>query len=67
MNMKLLRSQMLMHDDTQVKLAEALGLPQSAISMRMTGKIDFRQNEMEAIRKRYQLTPDQVVEIFFAN
>lgn len=56
---------MLEHHDTQTSLADAMGLPQSAISQRVTGKVDFRQTEINFIIQRYELTADQVREIFF--
>ena len=54
------------HGDTQTDLARAINMPQSALSLRMNGHVDFRKNEMEAIRKRYDLTAEQMQEIFFA-
>lgn len=66
MNMNLLRYFMGINGDNQSTLAEALGMQQSALSARMNGKTDFRKNEMEAIRKRYDLDAEQMQEIFFA-
>ena len=66
MNMNLLRYFMGINGDNQTTLAEALGMQQSALSARMNGKTDFRKNEMEAIRKRYDLDAEKMQEIFFA-
>ena len=55
MNTKLFRIYMVKNNDTQVKLAQALNLPQSAISDRINGKTDFRQGEINAIRLRWHL------------
>ena len=66
MNTVLLKVAMLKNNDTQLKLAEALHLPASAVSERINGKRDFRQNEMDIIKKRYNLTPEEMVAIFFA-
>ena len=66
MNTAKLKSIMILHGETQSALADAMGLPQSALSARMNGKYDFRQNEINFIRKRYALTDEQTVEIFFA-
>lgn len=67
MNMNLLRYFMGINGDNQSTLAEALGMQQSALSARMNGKTDFRKNEMEAIRKRYDLDAEKMQEIFFAS
>jgi len=66
MNMNLLRSFMSKHGDNQKALADAIGLPQPSLSSRMNGHTDFRQTEMEAIRKRYGLSAEDMQAIFFA-
>ena len=48
------------------KLAEALGLQISGINARINGKTDFRASEISKIRKRYNLTPEEVCKIFFS-
>ena len=65
-NTNLLRYHMGMHGDKQADLAKALHMPQSALSARMTGKTDFRRLEMDAICKRYGLTADDMLAVFFA-
>ena len=65
MNTKLFRIYMVKNNDTQVKLAQALNLPQSAISDRINGKTDFRQGEINAIRLRWHLNDQETVDIFF--
>lgn len=67
MDMNLLRYFMGLHGDNQSTLAAAIGLSQSALSARMNGKTDFRKNEMETIRKRYDLDAENIQRIFFAN
>ena len=54
------------NNDTQAILAEAMGLTQSALSARINGKIEFRQNEINFIRKRWGLTDQETVDIFFS-
>ena len=51
--------------DTQAILAEEMGLPQSALSARINGKIEFRQNEINFFRKRWNLTDKETIDIFF--
>ena len=53
------------NEDTQEKLAEALGLQISGVNARINGHIDFRASEIEVIRNRYDLTDEQLVKIFF--
>ena len=55
------------NEDTQEKLAEALGLQISGISARVNGHIDFRISEVEKIRERYNLSNDELVQIFFTS
>lgn len=56
---------MLEHHDTQEKLAADMELAQSAISARITGKVDFRLPEIKFIIQRYNLDADQTRAIFF--
>lgn len=61
------RQAMIANHDTQVKLAEALGLSQSGISDRINGKVDFKLSEINFIIQRYRLTPSESNAIFFAD
>ncbi len=67
MNAKLLKSKMVLHDDTQAKLADALGIT----SQRLSNKINeyngaqFTQSEIRIIKDRYDLTDEEVSLIFF--
>lgn len=65
MNKILFKQKMIENGDTQTILANAMGIPQSALSARINGKIDFRQTEMDFIRKRYRLSGQDTVDIFF--
>ena len=64
-NKTIMRSVMVRHSDTQEKLAEALNLQISGLNARINGKVDFRAREIAKIRDRYNLTSDEVMEIFF--
>lgn len=68
MNKKLLRSEMVLHDDTNATLAEALGITPQSLSSKMneTNGAEFTQGEITIIRKRYALSDDRVIAIFFA-
>ena len=65
MNKELFVKFMKRNNDTQTSLAEAMGMTQSAINARINGKIEFRKNEINFIRKRWNLTDHETVEIFF--
>lgn len=68
MNKKLLRSEMVLHDDTNSTLAEALGITPQSLSSKMneTNGAEFTQGEITIIRKRYTLSDERVIAIFFA-
>ena len=65
MNSNLLKATIIKNGDTQEKLADAMGLPTSALNMRINGKIEFRRNEIIFIKLRYSLSSDEVDSIFF--
>lgn len=60
-----MRSTMAKHSDTQEKLAEALNMQVSGLSARINGHIDFRAGEISKIVKRYALSSQETMEIFF--
>ena len=64
MNTKLLRSKMVLFDDNNESLAEALGITPNAFSLKLNGNQEFKQGEIKIIMQRYALTPEEVVEIF---
>lgn len=66
MNTNELKAAMKRNDDTQEKLAEALGLQVSGVSERVNGKVDFRRTEINIIRERYHLSAEETIKIFFA-
>lgn len=65
MNTTRMKAVMVLNNDNQEKLAEALKLPVSGVNARINGKIDFRLSEMMKIIKRYGLSETQIAEIFF--
>ena len=67
MNKKLLRSIMALHDDTNKDLAECLEISEQSISAKINENgTEFKQGEIAKIQKRYNLSPEQVINIFFA-
>ena len=65
MNSNEMKAVMKREGDTQKELAEALGLPVSGVNARINGNVDFRASEIVTIRKRYNLTDQDIGEIFF--
>ena len=65
MDTKELKAAMKRNDDTQERLAEALGLQTSGVCERINGNIEFRRSEINIIRKRYKLSDSDTVKIFF--
>ena len=67
MNKPMMKSILAIHGDDQGTLAILLDLPQSSVSNRLNGKVDFRLSEINRIRRRYKLSAQQTVDIFFEN
>lgn len=61
MNKKLLRSEMILHDDTNSTLANALGISPQSLSSKMneTNGAEFTQKEISKIRARYAFPNSQ--------
>ncbi len=68
MQVNLLKSKMKLYGDTNATLAAAIGISPQRLSAKIneTGGAEFTQGEIDAIRKRYQLSISEVGEIFFA-
>ena len=68
MNKNMLRSVMVLHNDTNSILAEYLGIADSTLSLKIneTNGAEFTQGEIRKVILRYQLTAEQVMQIFFA-
>lgn len=67
MNKELLRSIMALHGETNKDLAELLGRTEQSISAKINeNKSEFKQGEIAKIRKHYNLTAEQVANIFFS-
>ena len=65
MNSCELKGEMARNHDTQEKLAEALDLSVSGVNQRINGKVEWRRSEINAIRRRYGLSPEDTIRIFF--
>lgn len=66
MNKQLLRSIMVLHNDTNKTLSEYLGISEKSVNDKINEKgTEFKQSEIAAIKKRYHLSDEQVIIIFF--
>ena len=68
MNKNLLRSIMALHGDSDTTLAEYLLISRSRFSAKIneTGGAEFNKGEITKIKQKYNLTAEQVDEIFFS-
>lgn len=65
MNTNLLKAKMKLHNDTQRELADYLGIVISNVSFKINGKQPFNADEIRKMKKRYNLTAEEIDEIFF--
>lgn len=67
MNVKELRAEMVLHDDTGETLAKALNISRQTLSRKMNDNgAEFTQSEIGIIKNRYDLSGDRINAIFFA-
>lgn len=68
MNVKLFRSVMVLHGDTNASLAAFLGITEQSVSNKINENgTEFKQGEIAKIKTRYNLDSDQVDRIFFTS
>ena len=65
-NRNLLISKQSLLGDTDARLAKVLKITPQTFSLKVNGKADFTVGEIKRIRERYQLTDEEVTDIFFA-
>ena len=66
-NKKLLRSKLILAEMTDGELAEKLGISRQSVSLKLNGRRPFNSNEISKIAHILQLTPEEVMQIFFDN
>ena len=64
MNIRLLKSKMVLAGDNVPMLAEYLGQTETNVYNKLSGKINWTLRDMGMISNRYDLTNDEIVEIF---
>lgn len=58
---------MALYGDMNKDLAEWLGISEQSVSAKINERgSEFKQGEIAKIQKRYDLSPEQVINIFFA-
>lgn len=69
MNKKLFEVQMVLHDDTQETLAEAIGVSRGTMNQKIneTNGRNFDQDEIRKLIDRWKLMPEEVTAIFFSD
>lgn len=65
MNSKLLKSVMVLNDDNVTTLAQKLGITRQTLSLKIEGYNDFKLSEICTIKNLYNLSRDEIFEIFF--
>lgn len=66
MHKALLESKMKLYGDTRKTLAGYLGISERSLTSKINERgTEFKQGEIAAIKKRYSLSEDEVVNIFF--
>lgn len=62
-----LRSIMVLHGDTNKDLADYLGISEQSVSNKINENgTEFKQGEIARIKTKYNLSSDQIDNIFFA-
>lgn len=67
MNTNMLKSVLVRHGDNVAALAEKMGLSQAALYRRINGETQFTAGEIRSFKNIYELTGDEIDDIFFAN
>lgn len=52
-------------EDSTDDLAAALGIHPLTLRDKINGKTEFKKSEIEAVIRRYDLTPEEVFKVFF--
>ena len=63
----LFNSKMALYNDNLTTLADHLGISRQTLTLKLDNKSDFTQSEIKKIVIRYNLTPEEMDEIFFGN
>ena len=69
LNINALRSKMALFGDTVQSLAKHLGIARQSLSAKIKGQngAEFNQGEIDSIKRKYNLSASEVVDIFFTD
>ncbi len=67
MNKEELRVELIRHNLTPPKAAQAIGVGKKAFYAKMYGEAQFKQNEIAKLKEMLELSPERLCEIFFNN
>lgn len=62
---RLFKSKMYLYGDNGKSLATYLGITQATVSRCLNGRSEFTQSQIGRIKDRYELTAEEVEDIFF--
>lgn len=60
-----LKGIMIYNNDTQEDLSKALGLAVATLSYKINGRTEFTRQEIAKIKERYNLSAEELDDIFF--
>lgn len=66
LNANMLKSKMVLFGDTQQALANALNISRATLVSRLSNQSSFTQAEIYNIKLRYELSAEEIIDIFFA-
>ena len=56
---------MVLNDENLTHLANGIGMCRQTLSLKIDGISDFKLSEIKKICDRYQLTNDEIINVFF--
>lgn len=65
MQSKRFKSKMVLNGDTYQTLSESLGITRQTLAEKIEGSSEFKQTEIDKLISRWNLSPHEVVQIFF--
>lgn len=65
MKVNVFNSKMVLYGDSLETVAKYLGISRQTLDMKLSGGSEFKQDEIKKLIARWNLTPEEVTEIFF--
>ncbi len=66
-NVNILRANIILKNLKLSEFSEMIGIKKSALYRKLSGKTQFKCDEIERISKVLDLTDEQIIDIFFSN